>query len=160
LGTKIILKAFLFLILFKAARNFFPPPLHPKHISLNSHLFCSSRVSADHIPLDGSTASLLLPVDTPPDRVRSFLAENAAEAAKRFQKLEAALKLVKPMLGVKSLTYQPGMDVDHLKEALERLSQAQDQIRPFVNNINLVIAKQYGINEDQQQLMIKWNFYL
>lgn len=124
------------------------------------HLRFTNGLSADHIPLDGSTASLLLPVDTPVDRVRAFVAENAGEAAKRFQRLEAGLKTLKVMLGVKSITYQPGMDVDHLKEGLEKLAQIADQIRPFLNNVNLVLAKQYGVNEDNQQIMIKWNFYL
>lgn len=103
---------------------------------------------------------MLLPVDTTPENVRTFVAENAAEAAKRFQRLESALKSLKTLLNVKSVSYQPGMDVDHLKQGIERLAQTADQVRPFLGNVNVLIGKQYSVNEENQQIMIKWNFYL
>jgi hypothetical protein len=131
----------------------------PEHVRGKLHVrFIAGVVSGN--PVDASTSSLTIPVDTTVEHVREFLQTNAKETVQNFSQLDRAVKSVATALGVRSLSYQPGLDVDNLMKSLERLGTAADLCRPFMNGLNICIADIYGVNEDSKTVFVKWDFLL
>jgi len=59
--------------------------------------------------------------------------------------------------GLRSLHIQPGLGSDAVIQCINRLGDAT-QLRQFTQNLNLCIAQQYGVDEDQNLVYLAHQF--